>query len=75
MVFCIFEDRDKATEVKIHHESCGHANRKNITSTTKWHRRINDYETAQRKATQIAERTNQSWRLAKCCRNRISASR
>jgi len=75
MVFCIFEDRLRATEVKIHHESCGHANRKNIPSTTKWHRRINDFETAQRKASQIAGRNNIRWRLARCCRNKISASR
>ena len=74
MVYCIFEDKLRATEVKIHHESCGHANRNNITSTTKWHRRINDIETAKRKAKEISIKNKTSYSVAKCCKNKIALS-
>lgn len=66
MPYCIMEDLDDATEVKIHHDSCQYFVNHSVTTTTRWHR-VNDLETARKRAEEIAKNYSKGWKEAECC--------
>ena len=62
MTYFVFEDLANATQIKIHHEGCGHIGN-NSTETTKWY----DYsslEEAESKAKELSLKYGKGWKLA-----------
>ena len=66
MAYCIMEDLDDATEVKIHRDSCQYFVNHTPTTTTRWHT-VNDLETARERAEAIAQNYTKGWKEAECC--------
>ena len=66
MSYCIFEDIEGTTEVKIHLKSCTYYINHVSTETTKWHE-VDDYKAAEILAEQISKKYNKGWKRAECC--------
>lgn len=67
-MYVVFEDKDDATETKIHDESkkC-YQNRKLNAKTTKWHGPFDTYKEAEELAKQIASNKQHSWKDCEKC--------
>ena len=68
MNYVIFEDKENATEVKIHKNTCKYYTNQlaQKSDTTIWHESF-DLESAQIEAKNIASKYNKGWKFAQCC--------
>ena len=67
-MFVVFEDRDDATETKVHKESCRYyRNRKRNAPTTQWHGPFDTVEAAVSVARSIAEQKSHGVKLRPPC--------